>query len=57
MGRILIGLIKTGAWGCFDEFNRLDEATLSAISMLIHAIQVSIRKDQHTVQLLDQEVS
>ncbi|XP_056634261.1 cytoplasmic dynein 2 heavy chain 1 [Diorhabda sublineata] len=56
MGRILIGLVKTGAWGCFDEFNRLDEATLSAISMLIHSIQVSIRSSKSTVQLLDQEV-
>ncbi|CAG9863949.1 unnamed protein product [Phyllotreta striolata] len=56
MGRILIGLVKTGAWGCFDEFNRLDEATLSAISMLIHAIQISIRTDKKTVRLLDQDI-
>lgn len=56
MGRILTGLVKTGAWGCFDEFNRLDEATLSAISMLIHPIQVAIRTNKATVQLLDQEV-
>jgi len=32
MGRIFIGLVKCGAWGCFDEFNRLLEAELSAIS-------------------------
>nr|CAI5869002.1 unnamed protein product [Callosobruchus analis] len=56
MGRILIGLVKTGAWGCFDEFNRLDEATLSAISMIIHPIQVAIRQHQETVEVLDQKV-
>ena len=32
MGRIFIGLVKCGAWGCFDEFNRLAEQTLSVVS-------------------------
>ncbi|OON23868.1 ATPase family protein, partial [Opisthorchis viverrini] len=35
MGRILVGIVKCGAWGCFDEFNRLEEAVLSAVSMQI----------------------
>ena len=43
MGRIFIGLVKCGAWGCFDEFNRLEEAVLSAVSTQIQIIQVCHR--------------
>lgn len=56
MERILTGLVKTGAWGCFDEFNRLDETTLSAISMNIHAIQEALRNSSQAVTIGEQEV-
>ena len=39
MGRLLKGLCRSGAWGCFDEFNRLDEGMLSAVSEQLEAIQ------------------
>ena len=41
MGRLFSGLCQVGAWGCFDEFNRLDERILSAVSEQILTIQVS----------------
>ncbi|VDN34878.1 unnamed protein product [Cylicostephanus goldi] len=28
MSRIFIGIVQCGAWGCFDEFNRLDQVIL-----------------------------
>lgn len=56
MGRIFVGLVKCGAWGCFDEFNRLEEAVLSAVSMQVQAIQDSLKSQRGTCQLLGREV-
>jgi dynein heavy chain len=32
MSTIFMGLSQTGAWGCFDEFNRIKIETLSVVS-------------------------
>lgn len=57
MGRIFIGLVKCGAWGCFDEFNRLEEAVLSAVSMQIQSIQAAIKNKHANIELLGRNVS
>ena len=57
MGLILTGLARCGAWGCFDEFNRLQEATLSAISMLIQPIQYALKDKSDSVQIAEKTVS
>lgn len=44
MGRIFVGLCQVGAWGCFDEFNRLEERMLSAVSQQVQYIQVALRE-------------
>lgn len=52
MVRIFIGIVKCGAWGCFDEFNRLKEDQLSAISQQIQIIQDAIKTKTSPINLL-----
>ena len=56
MGRIFIGLCQVGAWGCFDEFNRLEERMLSAVSQSILQIQMGLREAAKKIDLMGREV-
>eukprot|EP01063_Lacrimia_lanifica_P011176 TRINITY_DN1797_c1_g1_i1.p1 TRINITY_DN1797_c1_g1~~TRINITY_DN1797_c1_g1_i1.p1 ORF type:complete len:4267 (+),score=1793.68 TRINITY_DN1797_c1_g1_i1:109-12909(+) len=57
MGRIFVGLVLCGAWGCFDEFNRLKEDQLSAISQMIQVIQAAIKNKESECELLGRPIS
>ena len=56
MGRIFLGLCMCGAWGCFDEFNRLEERILSAVSQEIHSIQMALRDKSFETRLINRRI-
>ncbi|XP_056405417.1 dynein axonemal heavy chain 9 [Hyla sarda] len=56
-GNIYKGLSQTGAWGCFDEFNRISVEVLSVVAVQVKSIQDAIRDKKKRFNFLGEEIN
>ncbi|XP_077979817.1 dynein beta chain, ciliary-like [Glandiceps talaboti] len=56
-GNIYKGLSQTGAWGCFDEFNRISVEVLSVVAVQVKSVQDAIRDKKSRFMFQGEEIS
>ncbi|KAM4689042.1 dynein axonemal heavy chain 11 [Discoglossus pictus] len=57
VGNIYKGLAQTGAWGCFDEFNRISVEVLSVVAVQVKSIQDAIRNKKERFLFLGENIT
>uniref|UniRef100_A0A4W3JPZ5 Dynein axonemal heavy chain 11 n=1 Tax=Callorhinchus milii TaxID=7868 RepID=A0A4W3JPZ5_CALMI len=57
IGNIYKGLAQTGAWGCFDEFNRISVEVLSVVAVQVKTIQDAIKNKKKRFLFLGEQIS
>ncbi|XP_037924668.1 dynein beta chain, ciliary isoform X3 [Hermetia illucens] len=56
-GNIYKGLAQTGAWGCFDEFNRISVEVLSVVAVQVKAVQDAIRSNKEKFNFMGEMIA
>ncbi|XP_077967769.1 dynein beta chain, ciliary-like [Styela clava] len=56
VGNIFKGLAQTGAWGCFDEFNRIAVEVLSVVAVQVKTIQDAIKENKSMFDFLGEYI-
>ena len=56
IGNIYKGLAQSGAWGCFDEFNRISVEVLSVVAVQVKCIQDAIKNKKVVFSFLGDDI-
>ncbi|KAF5277248.1 hypothetical protein FQR65_LT00356 [Abscondita terminalis] len=55
-GNIYKGLAQTGAWGCFDEFNRISVEVLSVVAVQVKCVLDAIRNKKTIFNFMGEQI-